>query len=53
MDYVSRWKRHLEFCRNSVELHNLNLKGEATVDKHVWGENARYPDADNEKFKRK
>ena len=29
------------------------MKGEATVDKHVWGENARYLDADNEKIKRK
>ena len=53
MVYVFRWKQHLEYSWNSVESHNLNLEGEATVDKHVWGENARYPDADIEKTKRK
>ena len=31
----------------------MNLEGEATIDKHVWGENTQYADVDNEKIKRK
>ena len=53
MVYVLRWKQNLEYSWNSVESHNLNLEGEATIDKHVWGENTQYADVDYEKIKRK
>ena len=53
MVYVLRWKQHLEYSWNSVESHNLNFEGKATVDKHVWGEHTQYLDVDNEKIKRK
>lgn len=46
-------KRHVEFSWNSDESHNLNLEGEATIDKHIWGENTQYLDVDTEKIKRK